>query len=159
MKRVKCTFIKGIQMLRSKIRIEDYNRHVSNCRGKRDRNGDLVEMRMSYHEWSAVWIASGHAKDRGRGVGKYCMSRIDDIGHYEVDNVFIQSHSGNTRDSNFNQRGITRKPHSAERKAKISAACKGRVSPNKGKTLTDEHRSALSDAMLGNQNAKKHAGV
>jgi hypothetical protein len=56
---------------------------------KVDRNGTVVEMRLSFDEWLALWLLSGHLKDRGLGKDKYCMSRLDDLGHYEFGNVQI----------------------------------------------------------------------
>jgi hypothetical protein len=50
-------------------------------------------------EWWAVWQESGKWGDRGRGIGKFCMSRIADAGPYAVGNIHIQSCQQNSRDA------------------------------------------------------------
>ena len=54
---------------------------------------------LTFDEWLAIWISSGHWEERGRGADKYCMSRIGDLGAYVSGNVFIQSNAGNARDA------------------------------------------------------------
>ena len=76
-----------------------YNLHKKHCIEKQrlDRNGQLIEMRLSFEEWCKVWLDSGKWELRGNKKGQYCMSRVEDIGHYEVGNVFIQLASDNVR--------------------------------------------------------------
>lgn len=50
---------------------------------------------LTYDEWLSVWQDSGKLSDRGRGLGKYCMSRVGDAGPYAVGNVFIQLFTDN----------------------------------------------------------------
>jgi hypothetical protein len=57
-----------------------------------------VDFKLSFEDWMNIWLESGHWNQRGKGKGKYNMSRIDDAGSYEVGNVFIQSHEHNARD-------------------------------------------------------------
>jgi hypothetical protein len=64
-----------------------------------DKTGNKIEFKLSFEEWYDIWKKSGHWEERGRKAGQYCMSRIDDIGHYEVGNVFIQLHSKNVHDA------------------------------------------------------------
>lgn len=66
---------------------------------KRDRNGDEVRMRMDFEEWLWVWIESGHLHERGLGANKYCMSRKNDIGHYELGNVRIVTNRENGQEA------------------------------------------------------------
>lgn len=65
---------------------------------KIDKLGNRVDFRLTFEEWWKLWSESGVFHLRGRGLGKYVMSRVDDIGHYEVDNVFINSWRDNVVD-------------------------------------------------------------
>lgn len=56
-------------------------------------------------EWWAVWQASGKYHLRGRGIGRYCMSRIRDDGPYALGNVHIQSAVENSREAVEKWRG------------------------------------------------------
>ena len=57
-----------------------------------------IEFNISFEDWMKVWLDSGHWNQRGKGKGKYNMSRINDVGPYTYENVFIQSHEGNASD-------------------------------------------------------------
>ena len=48
-----------------------------------------IPFRLSYEQWLDIWKQSGHFHERGRGRGKYCMSRPGDKGAYERGNVKI----------------------------------------------------------------------
>lgn len=50
---------------------------------------------LSYFEWLQIWIDSGKFKMRGRGQGRYVMSRVGDLGPYKLGNVFIDEFSKN----------------------------------------------------------------
>ena len=56
-----------------------------------------IEFHLTFEEWCNIWDQSGHYAERGRGDGKYCMSRYGDIGAYEVGNVFIQLNLDNSK--------------------------------------------------------------
>ena len=74
------TVILDEQILRGK-----YKQKISSTRGRIDKNGDSIEMLLTYEEWKHLWT------DFGRLPGyPYVVSRKDDIGHYEINNVFIQ---------------------------------------------------------------------
>lgn len=75
------------------------------CRG--------IDFLISFEDWLDLWISSGHWEQRGRNKGQYCMSRVGDIGPYQVGNVFIQSNSQNSKDV------WTGRKHSNEAKAKM----------------------------------------
>ncbi len=67
-----------------------YNMHrISSHKRRTDRNGNLIEFRLSFEQWCAIWHASGKFDMRGRRNSCYCMARHNDIGHYEVGNVSI----------------------------------------------------------------------
>lgn len=55
-----------------------------------------IPWRLTLPQWWAVWQESGKWDQRGRGKGKYCMSRKGDLGAYEVGNVEIVTHSENS---------------------------------------------------------------
>lgn len=56
----------------------------------------------SFDSWLAVWVASGHFAQRGRGRGKYVMARRGDIGPYSPTNVEIVLYETNAVDSRRN---------------------------------------------------------
>ena len=76
-------------MFDEKLARRRYHRHK--CVAKQ-RN---VPFELTYDEWINIWLQSGKYDLRGYGRGKYCMSRINDIGPYAVNNVFIQLHTDN----------------------------------------------------------------
>ena len=57
-----------------------------------------VEFKLTFEEWYDIWLSSGHWEQRGIGKDKYCMSRYNDTGAYEIGNVFIQTNSNNGKD-------------------------------------------------------------
>jgi hypothetical protein len=67
-----------------------YHAHKANTRKRFDKNGNQIEFRLTFEEWYDIWIKSGHWDNRGRKQGQYVMSRKNDIGNYEIGNVFIQ---------------------------------------------------------------------
>lgn len=97
-----------------------------------------IEWQLTFEEWYAIWLQSGKYDQRGRGVGKYCMSRIGDTGPYSKNNVFIQETIKNCGDK---FRGV---PQTPEFIAK-------RVSKIKGVKHSPERRLANS---LGQKNGK-----
>ena len=54
---------------------------------------------LTLEEWCNIWEQSGKWALRGKGKGKYVMSRYKDVGAYEVNNVFIQLNESNVRDA------------------------------------------------------------
>jgi len=60
------------------------------------------------------------------------MSRQDDLGHYEVPNVFIQLATENSREGKLGR----------------SSSIKGRASPMKGRTHSTEAKNKISAARL-----------
>ena len=58
-----------------------------------------IEWRLDFAQWWAIWERSGRWAERGRGNGKYCMSRVNDDGAYEIGNVHIQSFLENSREA------------------------------------------------------------
>jgi hypothetical protein len=50
-----------------------------------------IEFNLTFEEWWDIWQKSGKWEERGCRKGQYVMSRKNDIGPYEVENVFIQT--------------------------------------------------------------------
>lgn len=57
-----------------------------------------IEWKLSLPEWWKIWKESGHWEQRGRGIGRYVMARIADVGPYESGNVHIRSFVENIHD-------------------------------------------------------------
>lgn len=74
-----------------------YYAQMSTCQKKLDRNKNKVDMKLTFEEWLKIWVDSGKIHQRGKKLGEYCMCRIDDIGHYEIGNVYIDLASNNSR--------------------------------------------------------------
>jgi hypothetical protein len=60
-------------------------------------------------QWWSLWVASGKWEQRGRGKGRYVMSRIKDEGGYQVGNVHIQLATENSLEAVDKWRGHTKK--------------------------------------------------
>lgn len=67
-----------------------------------------IEWHLTFAEWYAVWQASGKLHLRGRGKGKYCMSRIKDAGGYRMGNVHVQLCTDNSKEAVEQWRGKTK---------------------------------------------------
>ena len=121
-------------MIDLKIYEPAYKAQIRGCKRKVDVLGNPVEMRMSLQQFADKWDQSGHWDQRGRKKGEYCMARIDDLGHYEWDNVKIILHSENVTESQIGNRNhMFGKTQTLESNAKRSATLTGRPAWNKGK--------------------------
>lgn len=70
-----------------------------------------IPFSLSLAEWWAVWQASGKYHLRGRGLGHYCMSRLNDQGGYEMGNIHIKLCEDNSREGlTRNKRGTKEFP-------------------------------------------------
>jgi len=87
---------------------EQYGRFGAYYFGKKDAcdkgrrhtpDGEIIEMRLTFDECFSIWEQSGQLFNWGNTKGKYVLARKNDCGHYEIGNVFIQSHSDNVADS------------------------------------------------------------
>lgn len=63
---------------------------------------------LTFAEWLSIWKASGKLHLRGRGIGRYVMSRMSDDGPYAVGNVHIQLATENSREAVEKWRGKTK---------------------------------------------------
>jgi hypothetical protein len=73
-------------------------RSAAVCRG--------IPWELTLGEWWSIWQASGKWDLRGRGAGRYCMSRINDAGSYALGNVYIQTAESNSREAARKWRGV-----------------------------------------------------
>lgn len=128
-----------------KLAKKRFSEQKAQAKNRRDKNGDLIVWKLSFEEWFDIWQQSGKWEQRGRGQNNYCMSRINDIGHYEATNVVIKTNAENVREGQlgykFPSKGRKgpRGPHSEQRKLAISKARKGAIPWNKGlRRLTDK---------------------
>lgn len=60
-----------------------------------------IEWNLTFDEWWKIWEESGKWDLRGRGIGKFCMSRILDNGPYSKENVRILSFQKNSKQNCF----------------------------------------------------------
>lgn len=61
-----------------------YFSKISSTKGRKDKNGDPIEFRLTFEEWKKLWEDSGRLPNRD-----YVLSRKNDIGHYELGNVYV----------------------------------------------------------------------
>jgi hypothetical protein len=81
-----------------------------------------ISFELTFDEWMNIWEQSGKFELRGRGKGKYCMSRIGDTGPYALGNVYINLNEINAHDGMKGKPSHTKGiPHTAAAKANISA--------------------------------------
>ncbi|MGQ7908603.1 hypothetical protein [Burkholderia sp. BC1] len=78
-----------------------------------------IEFHLTFEQWWNIWQQSGVYHLRGVGKDKYCMGRFGDVGAYALGNVYICTNAENGRSGHIGLK------HTAEAKAKISAAMKG----------------------------------
>jgi hypothetical protein len=90
--------------MNEKVIRRKYLSKISSTRGRVDKNGMAIEMRLTYEEYRGLW------QDFGVMPGQpYVLSRINDIGHYEIGNVFIQHVVGNATDSHGLESGLDKR--------------------------------------------------
>lgn len=97
-----------------------YNCQKSGVKRRKAKDGSAIPFNLTFDEWWNWWQATGHYHERGNGKDKYCMGRYGDSGPYELGNIYCITNSQNAREGTL---GIK---HTAEHKANISKAHKGR---------------------------------
>lgn len=65
-----------------------------------------IAWELNLWQWWSIWEKSGHWAERGRGRG-YQMCRLNDVGPYSVDNVYIATGDDNMRDYWVNRRAAS----------------------------------------------------
>ena len=98
-----------------------------------------IDWQLTFEEWWNIWEQSGKYEQRGRGRGKYVMSRKGDTGPYAVNNVYIQLHETNNTEAHKG------KPQKAEHIAK-------RVAKQIGVKHSPERKLANSLGQLNGNN-------
>lgn len=58
-------------------------------------------------QWWLAWQQSGHWEQRGNASSEYCMCRLNDVGPYAADNVYIATVLENMQDYWVNRRHAT----------------------------------------------------
>ncbi len=66
---------------------------------KASANARGIDWKLNFAEWWEIWTESGKWLQRGRGHGKYVMSRFGDSGAYAIGNVAIIEADQNGRDT------------------------------------------------------------
>jgi hypothetical protein len=74
-------------------------------------HGRGIKWSLLFSDWLAIWQKSGKLELRGRGNGKYCMSRIKDEGGYVLGNVHIQLAADNSKEAVSKWLGKTKVNH------------------------------------------------
>jgi hypothetical protein len=104
---------------------------------KRNAKRRGIPFLLSRAEWISIWEKSGKFKNRGRGKGKYVMSRKGDKGAYVIGNVEIILHGENLTQA------LTGKP-SRNKDKRWDAEKRQHMSELKsGKFLSEEHIQAI----------------
>ena len=120
-----------------------WSQQKAQAKGRLDINGNLIHWNLTFDQWIQLWIDSGHWNERGRGSGQYCMSRVGDLGNYEVGNVEIKTMNENVIEGSLGRkipsRGRTgpRGPMSQETRNAISRARQGQVNNRTGLNKKD----------------------
>lgn len=94
-----------LTQLRAEGVIQSFKNHVRNAAARG------IAFKLTFPQWFAIWQTSGKLDQRGRGKGKYVMSRIKDDGCYEIGNVHIQSAVENSREAVNKWKGAPPKPN------------------------------------------------
>lgn len=76
-----------------KTLLKKYKAKKASTKGRIDGHGKPIEFRLSFDEWCELWTTAGRLPNRD-----WVISRHNDLGHYEVGNVFIQHNLHNVRD-------------------------------------------------------------
>jgi hypothetical protein len=111
-----------------------------------------IDFTLTFEEWWNIWEKSGKWEQRGMFKGSYVMSRNNDQGPYSIDNVKIQSVGANNQEAYDCHRAgpMLGRKHSTETVEKM----KGRVSPNKGKILSQETKDKISSTLAGRKTGR-----
>ena len=80
---------KSYQAVPQKIR-------VAYLQQKRDAGYRGIKWEFNLASWLKVWVDSGHLAERGKGSGKFVMSRPNDQGQYSPSTVKIITHNENS---------------------------------------------------------------
>lgn len=121
-----------------------YSQHKQYSKGRVDKIGNKIEFRLTFDQWITWWKETGHYTERGRGRGKYVMSRKNDLGHYELGNVECKLNEDNVREASLHR------IRTEESKKKTSLSLQGRIPWNKGKSKQKLHLSTQAESKNAN---------
>lgn len=71
-----------------------YRSKIASTRGRVDKNGKPIEMKLSLAEFIKLYEDAGVLP-----IHPYVLSRVSDLGDYEVGNVFISTNNKNSLDA------------------------------------------------------------
>ena len=103
---------------------EKYCAQKATTKNRVDAAGNQILFKLTFLEWSTWWDATGQIGNRGRKKGQFVMARFDDLGHYEIGNIFCSTQRANvqfasTRPMSEETKQKLRKPKSEETKQKM----------------------------------------
>lgn len=107
-----------------------YRHQKYGCKNRLDKDGNKIEFKLTFDEWWDWWQATGHYHERGRKKGQYVMARLNDVGHYELGNIFCCTHSENVKSTDDSYK------RTPEARANMSTA-------RKGMKFTEEHKANM----------------
>ncbi len=81
-------------MTKQELLLKKYRNKISSTKGRVDKNGNPIQMRLTFEEWCSIWEAAGVLPQ-----APYVLSRYNDEGHYELGNVFVQHNLLNSCDA------------------------------------------------------------
>jgi hypothetical protein len=76
------------------ILIKKYRTKISSTKGRIDKLGNKIEMKLTLDQWIKLWEDANVIPSR-----EYVLSRINDVGHYEIGNVYVQHNLQNVTES------------------------------------------------------------
>jgi hypothetical protein len=115
-----------------------------------------IDFLFTFEEWEQWWVDTGKWERRGKGTGKYCMQRYNDIGPYSPSNVYCGEFCENV------SLGNKGKILSQETKGRMSKAGKGKSKPWVVGDNNPMHRpevKAKISALIGGASHYKARGV
>jgi hypothetical protein len=132
-------------------KIDHVERHKYAChKSKAKARG--IPFNLTYEQWWNIWQSSGKWDERGPGLNQYVMSRINDQGGYELNNVIIQLASQNKIEGNLGRKI----PRSKEHQKKLTASIKKTMSDPNWINPKKDKPNPLS-ALNGKKGAKKQS--
>ena len=93
-----------MHMDKEKYLKEKYRTKIASTRHRVDKLGNPIEFRLSFDEWSKLWDDAGLLPNRN-----YILSRVNDIGHYEAGNVYVNHTLLNVTEASTDNSDIERK--------------------------------------------------
>jgi hypothetical protein len=100
-----------------------------------------IDFKLTYEEWINWW--GDDVVKRGNNADDLCMCRYNDVGSYELGNIYKDTRKNNSSE------GVKNYTRTLEHSANLSKALKGRKAPNKGIAHTEEVKAKMSEARKG----------